>query len=239
LAGETAGTGGPDRAEKVIEEVPGMRVLLVEDHAKLASTVAAGLRREGMAVDIAFDGNDALVHVAGTRYDVVVLDRDLPGIRGDEVCRTLVADGCESRVLMLTAARSIADRVEGLEIGADDYLAKPFAFPELVARIRTLARRPTFALPPTLVHGDLSLDTAHRIATRAGRPLALSRNELGVLEQLLAAQGRVLTAEDLLRAVWDEMADPFTKTVTVTISRLRAKLGDPPIIETRSGGYRI
>jgi DNA-binding response OmpR family regulator len=214
-------------------------VLLVEDHAKLASTVAAGLRHEGMAVDIAFDGNDALVHLAATSYDVVVLDRDLPGVHGDQVCQALVADGSPSRVLMLTASRTVADRVEGLGLGADDYLAKPFAFAELVARIRALARRPTPALTPTLVHGDLALDTARRVATRSGRPLALNPKELGVLEHLLGAQGRVLSSEELLRAVWDEMTNPFTKTVTMTISRLRAKLGDPPIIETLSGGYRI
>ncbi len=216
-----------------------MRVLLVEDHAKLATTVATGLRREGMAVDVAFDGDDALAHVAGTSYDVIVLDRDLPGVHGDEVCRTLLADGCASRVLMLTAAGTVTDRVEGLSLGADDYLAKPFAFAELVARVRALARRPTPVLPPTLVHGDLSLDTGRRVAVRAGRPLALGPKELGVLERLLAARGRVLTAEELLDAVWDEMADPFTKTVKVTVSRLRAKLGDPQVIETVANGYRI
>ncbi len=216
-----------------------MRVLLVEDHAKLATTVATGLRREGMAVDVAFDGDDALAHVAGTSYDVIVLDRDLPGVHGDEICRTLLADGCASRVLMLTAAGTVTDRVEGLSLGADDYLAKPFAFAELVARVRALARRPTPVLPPTLVHGDLSLDTGRRVAVRAGRPLALGPKELGVLERLLAARGRVLTAEELLDAVWDEMADPFTKTVKVTVSRLRAKLGDPQVIETVANGYRI
>lgn len=214
-------------------------MLLVEDHPKLATTVAAGLRREGMAVDLAFDGNDALVHVAGTDYDVVVLDRDLPGIDGDEVCRRLVADGSRSRVLMLTAADTVADRVEGLGLGADDYLAKPFAFAELVARIRALVRRPTLALAPTLVHGDLSMDPARRVAVRNGLRLALAPKEFAVLECLLAAQGRVVTTEELLYGVWDEMANPFTKTVTVTISRLRAKLGDPPIIETVANGYRI
>jgi len=216
-----------------------MRVLLVEDHPKLATTVAAGLRREGMAIDLAFDGNDALTCLAGASYDVVVLDRDLPGIDGDQVCQTLIADGCTCRVLMLTAAASVADRVQGLALGADDYLAKPFAFAELVARIRALARRPTPLLPPTLTHDDLSLDTARRIATRASSQLALSPKELGVLEHLLAAQGRAVSTEELLSAVWDEMANPFTKTVTMTISRLRAKLGDPPIIETVPGGYRI
>jgi DNA-binding response OmpR family regulator len=216
-----------------------VRVLLVEDHAKLATTVATGLRRAGIAVDLAFDGNDALAAVAETNYDVVVLDRDLPGVHGDEVCRALVTDGRGSRVLMLTAAGTVADRVDGLSLGADDYLAKPFAFAELVARIRALARRPTQVLPPTLIHGDLSLDTARRTATRAGRSLALNPKELGVLEQLLAAHGRVLSTEELLEAAWDEMTDPFTKTVKVTISRLRAKLGDPPIIETVANGYRI
>ena len=216
-----------------------MRVLLVEDHPKLATTVAAGLRREGMAVDLAFDGQDALMRLAAIRYDVVVLDRDLPRVHGDEICRSLVADGRHSRVLMLTAADSVADRVEGLGLGADDYLAKPFAFAELVARIRALARRPTVALAPTLVHGDLSLDTTRRIATRAGCLLALSPKEFGVLEALLAAQGGVVSTERLLDEVWDEMTDPFTKTVTMTVSRLRAKLGDPPIIETVAGGYRI
>jgi DNA-binding response OmpR family regulator len=216
-----------------------VRVLLVEDHPKLATTVAAGLRRAGMAVDVAFDGNDALEHVAGTGYDVVVLDRDLPGVHGDEVCRAMVAGGCTSRVLMLTAAGTVADRVEGLSLGADDYLAKPFAFAELVARIRALARRPTPVLLPVLVRGDLAVDTSRRVATRAGRPLALNPKELGVLENLLAARGRVLTTEELLEAVWDEMTDPFTKTVKVTISRLRAKLGDPPVIETVANGYRI
>jgi DNA-binding response OmpR family regulator len=217
-----------------------MRVLLVEDHAKLATTLARGLRREGIAVDVVFDGDDALAHVAGTDYDVVVLDRDLPKVHGDEVCRTLVADGCRSRILMLTAARTISDRVKGLGLGADDYLPKPFAFAELVARIRALARRSAPALPPTLAHGDLRLDPAHRVATRAGKPLPLSPKEFAVLERLLAARGRVLTVGELLDGVWDEMADPVTKTVKVTISRLRAKLGDPPVIETvPPGGYRI
>jgi DNA-binding response OmpR family regulator len=217
-----------------------MRVLLVEDHAKLATTLARGLRREGIAVDVVFDGDDALAHVAGTDYDVIVLDRDLPKVHGDEVCRTLVADGCRSRIMMLTAARTVSDRVDGLGLGADDYLPKPFAFAELVARIRALGRRSAPPLPPTLTHGDLQLDPAHRVATRAGKPLALSPKEFAVLERLLAAQGRVLTVGELLDGVWDEMADPVTKTVKVTISRLRAKLGDPPVIETvPPGGYRI
>src|SRR5579872_5007799 len=217
-----------------------MRVLLVEDHAKLATTLARGLRREGMAVDIAFDGQDALDHLAGTTYDVVVLDRDLPRIHGDEVCQQIVAGPGNSRVLMLTAARSVSDRVDGLRLGADDYLPKPFAFAELVARIQALGRRAAPAQPPTLVHDDLTMDPGRRIATRAGTQLALSPKEFAVLERLLAAGGRVLTVSDLLEGVWDEMTDQFTGTVKVTISRLRAKLGDPPVIVTvPPGGYRI
>jgi len=217
-----------------------MRVLLVEDHAKLATTLARGLRREGMAVDIAFDGQDALDHLAGTTYDVVVLDRDLPRIHGDEVCQQIVAGPGNSRVLMLTAARSVSDRVDGLRLGADDYLPKPFAFAELVARIQALGRRAAPAQPPTLVHGDLTMDPGRRIATRAGTQLALSPKEFAVLERLLAAGGRVLTVSDLLEGVWDEMTDQFTGTVKVTISRLRAKLGEPPVIQTvPPGGYRI
>lgn len=217
-----------------------MRVLLVEDHAKLATTLARGLGREGMAVDVVFDGKDALTHVADTEYDVVVLDRDLPHVHGDDVCRAMVADQRRSRILMLTAARSVSDRVEGLGLGADDYLPKPFAFAELVARIRALGRRSVPSVPPVLTHGDLSLDPSRRVATRRGKPLALTPKEFAVLERLLAAQGRVLTVGDLLDGVWDEMADPFTKTVKVTISRLRAKLGNPPVIETvPPGGYRI
>jgi DNA-binding response OmpR family regulator len=217
-----------------------MRVLVAEDHVKLAETVAAGLRREGIAVDLAFDGRDALYHVDLTSYDVIVLDRDLPRLHGDEVCRSLVAAGCGSRILMLTAAGSIEDRVDGLGLGADDYLPKPFAFAELVARIRALARRARPPLPPTLVHDDLRLDSARRIATRAGQRLTLSPKELAVLEVLLEASGAVVSAEDLLERVWDEMADPFTNTVKMTISRLRAKLGAPPVIVTvAQAGYRI
>lgn len=217
-----------------------MRVLLVEDHAKLAVTVARGLRRAGLAVDVVFDGQDALDHLVGTDYDVIVLDRDLPKVHGDDVCRAVVAAESRSRILMLTAARSIGERVEGLGLGADDYLPKPFAFAELVARINALSRRASPRLPPVLAHGDLRLDPARRVVTRADQPIALSAKEFGVLERLLAAQGRVLTVGDLLEGVWDEMADPFTKTVKITISRLRAKLGDPPVIQTASeGGYRI
>jgi DNA-binding response OmpR family regulator len=217
-----------------------VRVLIVEDHAKLAMTVATVLRSEGMAVDVAFDGRDALDHVAVTRYDVVVLDRDLPVVHGDDVCRQLVAEGCTSRVLMLTASGTVRDRVEGLGLGADDYLPKPFDFDELVARIRALGRRSLASLPPQLTHGDLVLDPARRVATRGGRPLQLSPREFAVLEVLLGARGAVVSAEELLEKAWDETTDPFTHTVTTTMSRLRAKLGDPPIIETvPQAGYRI
>ena len=217
-----------------------MRVLVVEDHAKLAMAVATLLRREGMAVDVVFDGNDALAQGAVNRYDVVVLDRDLPGLHGDQVCQTIAADGIASGILMLTAASTIDDRVEGLGLGADDYLPKPFNIAELVARIRALARRSRPALPPILVHGDLRLDTARRVATRAGRRLTLNPKELAVLELLLSAQGAVVTAEELLERAWDEAADPFTNTVRMTVSRLRAKLGDPPIIDTvAKSGYRV
>jgi DNA-binding response OmpR family regulator len=217
-----------------------MRVLVVEDHRRLAEAVAAGLRDEGMAVDVVLDGQDALDHVAMTRYDVLVLDRDLPGMQGDEVCRALAADRCPTRVLMLTAASTVADRVDGLGLGADDYLPKPFDFAELVARIRALGRRAGAPLPPVLDHGDLSVDPARRVAFRAGRRLALTPKEFAVLECLLAAQGTLITAEELLERVWDENADLFTTTVKTTIGRLRAKLGEPPLIQTvREGGYRI
>jgi DNA-binding response OmpR family regulator len=217
-----------------------MRVLVVEDHRRLATAVADGLRREGMAVDVAFDGRDALSHVAVNRYDVVVLDRDLPDLHGDQVCRTLVAQRTAARVLMLTASGTIRDRVDGLGLGADDYLPKPFDFDELVARIRALARRSIAALPPTLECGDLSVDPARRVAVRGERRLALSPKEFAVLEFLLAAEGRVVSAEELLARVWDEAANPFTTTIKTTIGRLRAKLGDPPLIETvRESGYRI
>jgi DNA-binding response OmpR family regulator len=217
-----------------------MRVLVVEDHQRLAAAVAEGLRREGMAVDVVFDGADALAHVAVHPYDVVVLDRDLPGIPGDDVCRSLVAQRSAARVLMLTAASTIADRVEGLGLGADDYLPKPFEFAELVARIRAVGRRAGVSQPPLLDAGDLHLDPARRVATRSGRRLALTPKEFAVLEYLLAAQGRVVSAEELLTRVWDEAANPFTSTVKTTIGRLRAKLGDPPVVETvREAGYRV
>ena len=217
-----------------------MRVLVVEDHERLAQAVAAGLRGEGLAVDVVFDGQEALDRVALTRYDVIVLDRDLPGLHGDEVCTALAASRCASRVLMLTAASTVRDRVEGLGLGADDYLPKPFDVAELIARIRALARRAAVPLPPALAHGDLCLDPARRVAIRGGRRLTLSPKEFAVLECLLAAQGALVSAEELLEQVWDENADQFTTTVKTTIGRLRAKLGDPPVIETvRDSGYRI
>jgi DNA-binding response OmpR family regulator len=220
-------------------EEPPMRVLVVEDHPRLVETVAAVLRREGMAVDIAFNGREALDRAALTRYDVVVLDRDLPGVHGDEVCRSLVADG-QSAVLMLTAAAAVEDRVEGLGIGADDYLAKPFHIKELVARIRALSRRPRRPLPPTLSYADLELDTAHRSFTRGGSPIELSPKEFAVLELLLGAEGAVVSTTEILERAWDDATDPFTNAVRMTVSRLRAKLGDPPVIQTVSPlGYRI
>ena len=217
-----------------------MRVLVVEDHEVLGRTVGLGLRREGMAVDVVLDGTDALDRLAVNRYDVVVLDRDLPGVHGDEVCRRMADEGAAARVLMLTASGSVEDRVAGLEIGADDYLAKPFEFAELVARVRALGRRTPNALPTRYEWGDLLLDPARRLASRSGRTLSLSPKEFAVLEHLLAADGQVVSSEELLERVWDEAIDPFTTTVKTTILRLRNKLGQPPVIETvRAGGYRI
>jgi DNA-binding response OmpR family regulator len=217
-----------------------MRVLVVEDQAELAQSIARVLRREGIAVDIANDGPQALQRTGVVDYDVIVLDRDLPGIHGDEVCRRIVAQAAHTGVLMLTASGRIAERVEGLSIGADDYLPKPFAYAELIARIRALARRSQPPLPPLLERGDLRVDPAQRVATRAGERLALSPKELPVLEYLLAARGRAVPAEELLERVWDEYADPFTTTVKATINRLRAKLGQPGVVQTvPQGGYRI
>ena len=217
-----------------------MRVLVIEDDRELAAAIGTGLRREQMAVDLAADGDTGLERALANGYDVIVLDRDLPRMHGDEVCTRLVAAGCRSRVLMLTAAATIDDRVGGLGLGADDYLPKPFAFAELVARVRALFRRAQPALPPVLELGDLRLDPARHSATRGGRPLGLGPKEFGALELLLAAQGRVVPAEELLDRVWDEMADPFTTSVKVTISRLRRKLGDPPLIETvAQAGYQV
>jgi DNA-binding response OmpR family regulator len=217
-----------------------MRVLVVEDHPRLAATVAAMLRREGMAVDVVYDGAEALQRAVVTTYDVIVLDRDIPGVHGDQVCRRLVAEGSPSAILMLTASGSLEDRVHGLGIGADDYLPKPFHLAELVARIRALTRRSRRALPPTLVHGDLELDPARRVVTRSGRPLDLSPKEFAVLELLLGAEGIVVSTQEILERAWDDAADPFTNAVRMTVSRLRAKLGDPPVIETVTPiGYKI
>jgi DNA-binding response OmpR family regulator len=217
-----------------------LRVLVVEDDREMAETVAAGLRLAGMAVDVAFDGEAGLQLAMVTDYDVVVLDRDLPGLHGDEVCGTLAASGRRSRVLMLTAAASSDDLVQGLRLGADDYLAKPFDFQVLVARIGSLFRRAQPAIPPVLRYADLVLDPGRRCAWRSGRVLDLAPKEFGVLEVLLAAGGRAVAAEELLDRVWDEHADPFTAAVKITLSRLRAKLGDPPLIGTVARtGYRI
>ena len=217
----------------------GVRVLVVEDHAELANDIADGLRDRGIASDVAYDGARALEKGLVYRYDVIILDRDVPIVHGDAVCVALANAGSQARVLMLTASASIGDRVAGLNLGADDYLPKPFAFEELVARVNALARRSP-ATPPLLVKGDLVLDRARRRAIRAGRELSLTRKELSVLEVLLSADGAVVSAEDLLERVWDENADPFTRTVTVTLGRLRRKLGDPDPVETVIGaGYRI
>lgn len=216
-----------------------MRVLLVEDEQPLAGYIAVGLRKHGFAVDVAFDGRSALDKCELTAYDVVVLDRDLPVLHGDAVCRWLAQDGT-ARILMLTASGTVEDRVGGLTLGADDYLGKPFAFSELVARVRALARRSTPARPPVLRHADVVLDPARRAAERAGRLLSLTPKEFGVLEELLAAGGDVVSAETLLEKVWDEHADPFTNAIRITVGTLRRKLGDPPLIETVTGaGYRM
>ena len=216
-----------------------MRVLVVEDHSEFANRIAEGLRDRGIATDVAYDGVRALHKSLATPYDVILLDRDLPLVHGDRVCTQLRDNGTRARILMLTAAATIADRVEGLNLGADDYLTKPFAFEELVARVLALARREPSA-PPVLSRQGIALDRARRTATRDGRLLQLNRKEFGVLEALMSANGAVVSQESLLQTVWDENADPFTKTVTVTIARLRRKLGDPEVIETLIGsGYRI
>ena len=236
-----------------------MRVLVVEDEAVMADAIARGLRREGMAIDLAPDGDTALERVGLNRYDVIVLDRDLPGTHGDEVCRRLAgghpatgrpgtgqpatgqpAAGLCPRILMLTASGGIDDRVDGLTLGADDYLPKPFAFAELVARIRALGRRTSPALPPVIERSGVAVDPARRVASRDGRFLRLTNKELAVLEVLLAADGAVISAEELLERVWDEHADPFTNAVRVMMVKLRRKLGNPPLIETVPGaGYRL
>lgn len=217
-----------------------MRVMVVEDEAFLAEALESGLRREGMAIDIAYDGATALENAAVNDYDVVVLDRDLPDVHGDEVCRQLVASRSDCRILMLTAAGGLNDKVEGLRLGSDDYLVKPFDFPELVARLHALRRRTSVASPPVLTHADLWLDSARRDARRNDRSLHLTRKEFAVLELLMHADGTVLSAEHLLEKAWDEHADPFTNAVRITISTLRRKLGDPPILHTATGvGYYL
>ena len=216
-----------------------MRVLVVEDHVELARDIADGLRDRGIATDLAHDGQAALQKGLVYRYDVVVLDRDLPLLHGDKLCVALRDGGSDARILMLTAAATIRDRVEGLNLGADDYLPKPFAFEELVARVQALARRAPSG-PAILTRADVELNRARRQVTRGGRELSLTRKEMGVLEVLLEADGSVVSAEELLERVWDENADPFTRTVVVTLTRLRRKLGDPELIETVVGtGYRL
>lgn len=217
-----------------------MRVLLVEDDAALANAIARGLRQAALAVDVALDGDDALELAGANRYDVVVLDRQIPGTHGDDVCRALLHFPTPPRVIMLTASGTIEDRVRGLEIGADDYLPKPFAMAELIARVQALARRPPMLTLPVIEIGDLVIDRNRRIARRQGMDLPLTRKEFGVLEVLATAPGKVFSAEDLLERVWDEQADPFTNAVRITIMTLRRKLGDPPLIETVVGvGYRL
>jgi DNA-binding response OmpR family regulator len=214
-----------------------MRVLLVEDHAPLAGRIAQGLRQAGMAVDAVYDGASAVEAAARTPYDVIVLDRDLPVVHGDQVCRALAGSG--PRILMLTAAAEVEDRIDGLELGADDYLGKPFVFAELVARVRSLSRRAP-STPPVLRRGDLSVDRARYRASRGSRRLSLTRKEFGILEMLVAADGALVSAEELLEHVWDGELDPFSNIVSVTMTRLRRKLGDPPLIETVIGkGYRM
>ncbi|WP_460581161.1 response regulator transcription factor [Humibacter ginsengisoli] len=216
-----------------------MRVLVVEDHVALADRIGEGLRDAGMAVDVVYDGAAALEEAGVTDYDVVVLDRDLPVVHGDRVCRDLVAQRRPCRILMLTAAAAVDDRVDGLELGADDYLGKPFAFHELVARVRALARRGPGS-SPVVTRGDVVVDRARHRASRAAMPLSLTRKEFGVLECLAGADGAVVSAEELLEHVWDARTDPFSNIVAVTVARLRRKLGDPPLIETVVGvGYRM
>jgi DNA-binding response OmpR family regulator len=217
-----------------------LRVLVVEDEQVLADAIATGLRREAMAVDVAYDGAGALERTSVNDYDVVVLDRDLPRVHGDDVCQTLVKDGTAARILMLTAAGELDDKVTGLSLGADDYLAKPFAFAELAARVRALGRRSTPPLPPVLERSGIRLDPNRREVSRDGEPIPLTNKEFAVLEVLMRAQGTVVSAEQLLEKAWDEYIDPFTNVVRVTMMTLRRKLGDPQVIETVAGaGYRL
>jgi len=217
-----------------------MRILVAEDERFLADMVAEGLREQAMAVDVTYDGEAALERLAVNDYDVLVLDRDLPGVHGDDVCQELTRRGGPVRILMLTASGEVSDRIDGLNLGADDYLSKPFSFEELVARIRALSRRSGQPLPPVLERGGITLDPARRQAFRDGRPLQLSLKEYAVLEVLMRAQGAVVSTEQLLERAWDEHIDPFTTAVKVTMSKLRNKLGDPPVIVTVPGsGYRM
>lgn len=217
-----------------------MRVLVVEDERVLADAIATGLRREAMAVDVAYDGAEALEKTSYIDYDVIVLDRDLPKVHGDEVCRRLVAERTASRIIMLTASGEVDDKVEGLELGADDYLAKPFVFLELVARVRALGRRSAPALPPVLERAGIRLDPGKRVVTRDGREVSLTKKEFAVLEELMRAEGAVVSQEDLLDKAWDENIDPFTNVVRVTMMTLRKKLGEPQVIETVPGvGYKL
>lgn len=217
-----------------------VRILLVEDEKLLADTIAEGLRRFSMAVDVCYDGAQALERIGVHAYDVVVLDRDLPRVHGDDVCTTIGSSGGDARVLMLTAAGEVEDRVAGLALGADDYLPKPFAFAELVARVHALGRRARPALPPVLTHDDIMLDPLRHQVTRSGQFLPLSPKEFAVLEVLLRAAGAVVTSEDLLEKAWDENTNPFTNTVRVTVMTLRRKLGEPTVIQTVQGvGYRL
>jgi two-component system, OmpR family, response regulator VanR len=236
-----ANLGGPlSPAHNALTTLERVRVLVAEDERRVADAVARGLRREGMAVDVAYDGGSALDKARMHRYDVLVLDRDLPVVHGDDLCRTLREEEPDSRVLMLTAAAGVDDLVGGLSIGADDYMPKPFEFAELVARLRALARRSHPAAPPTLTAGDLELDPARRTVMRARRPIDLTPREFAVLEALMAAGGAVMSNDELVRRVWDENADPFTNSVRMTVLRVRRKLGEPQVIETVKGaGYRI
>lgn len=217
-----------------------MRILVVEDEAILADGIAEWLRREAFAVDVAYDGDAALERLGVNDYDVVVLDRDLPVVHGDDVCRAIVESDAPTRVLMLTAATAVRDRVAGLALGADDYLSKPFAFAELSARVHALVRRARPAAPPVLARAGVVLDPARREASRDGRPLTLTTKEFALLAELLLADGATVSAEFLLEKVWDENIDPFTNVVRVTVMKLRRKLGEPPIVETIAGtGYRL
>ena len=217
-----------------------MRVLVIEDERNLADAIVRGLRRQGMAVDVAYDGLSGHEMAYVTRYDVVVLDRDLPGMHGDEICAALVSSGALTRVLMLTASGTVADRVEGLQLGADDYLAKPFAFAELTARVTALWRRPATPAPTVLSAGGITVDRGTRLVQRDGRTVPLGNREFAVLCLLMEQPGRVLSAEELLERAWDEHADPFTNAVRITVSALRKRLGEPPVIATVAGaGYRI